>query len=90
MSSSETLLIDLAPDTAKLVQDAVRSGRFPDASAVIDAALLGWDATSDPLLDYDIDELRRLGDEGEASGPGVAADFEEIKREARAHAIGKT
>ena len=80
MSVAKTLTIDLTPETVRLVQEAVRSGEYPDASAVIDAALQGWNAQRDDLLGYSMEELRQLGDEGEVSGPGTMT-LDDIQRE---------
>lgn len=80
------MTIDLSPDTARLVQEAVSSGAYPDANAVVEAAVHGWTAQRDKLQGFTPEEITRLWDEGIASGPGRDIDFEEIKREVRRRA----
>ena len=75
------LTIDLPPDASSLIDEAVRSGGFADASAVVAAALQAMRGRHDDLLGYEMDELRRLGDEGEASGPGRPLDIDAIMQE---------
>ncbi len=67
--------IEIEIDAAMLAaaDDAVENGRFVDRDAVIAHALALWsgsDAASDPA---DVERLRRLIDEGFASGDPVEA-----------------
>ena len=66
------LSIDLAPDLAEEVSAAVRSGEYGSADEVVRDALRDWTAAR-ALRGYDIAEIRRLWDEGLASGPPVEA-----------------
>lgn len=75
-----TMTVELSPEAAQVVQQAVNAGDYPDAKAAVEAAICGWNAGRDDLLGYSPDELRKLGDEGEASGPGLLS-LEDIQRE---------
>lgn len=77
---SDILTVDLPPDTAELVADALRSGDFPDASAVVRAAVHLLHSQRGDVSDLSADELRLLGDDGEASGPSDRT-FDDVKRE---------
>ena len=71
MTTMKTLTITVPAGTAKLVNEAVASGAFASPDEAIAAALHLWRSEQDNgLLGYTMDELRALGDEGEASGPG--------------------
>lgn len=75
------MTIDLSPEAARIVRRAVKAGDFPDAKAVVEAVVRDWNGQREELLGYTMEELRRLGDEGEASGPGREIATEEIIRE---------
>ena len=82
---SDTITVDLTPETSSILDDAIRSGDYPNASAVVITALaalhrIHGETRGDELLGYSMDELRRLGDEGLASGPSTLST-EEIARE---------
>ena len=74
------MTIDLSPEAAQIVRQAVDCGDVPDAKAAVEAALHGWKAERDERLGYSVEELRKLGDEGEASGPG-SMSLDQIQRE---------
>lgn len=84
---ADTLTIELTPETTGFIEEVVRSGEFPSPSAVVEAALHFLHAQRDELLGYSLEELRILGDEGEASGPG-SLTLGEIQREALRRAGG--
>lgn len=86
MTTADRMSVDLSPQAARIVRDAVQSGEYPDARAAVEAALQGWSAKRDHLFGYAPEELDQLIDEGVASGPGREVDFESIKREARRRA----
>ena len=84
MPSSEASSVELSPETADLVRDAVSAGRFPDAATMVEAAVRNICLDlEDDLHGYTPEELTRLIDEGIASGPGQEVDFQEIMREGR-------
>jgi antitoxin ParD1/3/4 len=59
--------ISLSPELAAAVDCAVEAGEFNSASEVVRDALRQWKERRD-LLGYTVEELRRLWDEGVASG----------------------
>ena len=61
-------------DTAGIVRDAVASGEYATTSEVIREALRDW-SLKRKLAHLEIDEMRRLVQEGTESGPGVDADL---------------
>lgn len=75
------MTVDLSPETAQLVQQAVSTGEFRDAAAMIEAVVHGWNAQRDELFGFTPEEIARLWDDGIASGPG-SMNLEEIQREA--------
>lgn len=76
------LTLELPPEESSFVENAVRSGDFPDETTVVVAALRAMQSNDD-ILGYTMEELRRLGDEAEASGIAQDFDFEEVKRRIR-------
>jgi antitoxin ParD1/3/4 len=59
--------ISLSPELAAAVDGAVEAGEFNSASEVVRDALRQWKERRD-LLGFTVEELRRLWDEGVASG----------------------
>lgn len=82
MANVEKLSIALTPEMAGLVRRAVESGEYASTSEVVREALREWKQRR-ALRQQDIEELRRLWEEGLASGPGRFEDMEAIKAEAR-------
>ncbi len=82
MANVEKLSIALTPEMAGLVRRAVESGEYASTSEVVREALREWKQRR-ALRQQDIEELRRLWEEGLASGPGRFEDMESIKAEAR-------
>jgi antitoxin ParD1/3/4 len=82
MANVEKLSIALTPEMAGLVRRAVESGEYASTSEVVREALREWKQRR-TLRQQDIEELRRLWEEGLASGPGRFEDVESIKAEAR-------
>jgi len=82
MASVEMLSIDLTPEMARLVCDAVERGEHANNSEVVREALREWGQRR-ALQQQDVEELRRLRTEGLASGPGCLADMKALKAEAR-------
>ena len=80
------LTLELPPEESSFVENAVRSGDFPDATTVVVAAIRNMRTDDVSILGYTMEELRRLGDEGEASGIADDFDFEEVKRKIRLQA----
>jgi antitoxin ParD1/3/4 len=74
--------IALTPELHDLVQDAVAAGDYASTSEVVREALRDWKERRE-RKQAAIKELRRLWDEGIASGPAKHLDIEGIKAEAR-------
>lgn len=74
--------ISVTADVATLLREVVAAEGYANASDAIRDALLARAQDFD-LDGYTPDEIARLADEGIASGPAVAIDFEAIKREIR-------
>jgi antitoxin ParD1/3/4 len=66
--------VALPAETAGIVRDAVASGEYATASEVIREALRDW-SLKRKLAHLEIDEMRRLVQEGARSGPGADADL---------------
>ena len=71
MSGVEKISIALTPDLAAAVQEAVESGGYASTSEVIREALRDW-REKRRLHEQQINEMRRLWDEGVQSGPSRA------------------
>ena len=82
MANLEKLSIALTPEMAGLVRRAVESGEYASTSEVVREALREWKQRR-ALQQRDIEELRRLWEEGLASGPERFEDMDAIKAEAR-------
>lgn len=77
----EKISVALTPELAATVRQAVASGDYASTSEVIREALRDWQRQRavDEALTL---ELRRLWQEGIASGPAEPLDMAAIKREA--------
>lgn len=82
MAAVEKISIALPPAMAALVREAVESGEYASSSEVIREALRDWKLKRALQLQQ-VEELRRLLQEGIDSGSAGVLDIEEIKREAR-------
>ena len=88
MPNVEKISVALTPEMVTFVRDAVESGEYASSSEVIREALRDWKQKR--LLQLqNIDELRRLWQEGIDSGPGQYANIDAIKQEARRR-LGQT
>lgn len=82
MPTVEKLSIALTTEQAALVRQVVESGEYASSSEVIRDALRDWKLKRD-FRQTEIEELRRLWDEGLKSGPGKLGNMKAIKAEAR-------
>ena len=82
MPEIERLTITLPAEMATLVRSAVGGGDYASSSEVVREALREWKMRR-ALRKHEQEELRRLWEEGRASGPGRFEDIEAIKAEAR-------
>jgi len=86
MPAVEKLSIALTMEQAALVRQVVESGEYASSSEVIRDALRDWKLKRD-FRQTEIEELRRLWDEGLKSGPGKLGTMKAIKAEARRRMI---
>lgn len=82
MSRVEKISIALTPEMAAAVRAAVSSGAYVSSSEVVREALRDWQLRRS-LHQKELDELKRLWQEGIDSGPGGHTDMQAIKAEAR-------
>ncbi|MBB4007248.1 ribbon-helix-helix domain-containing protein [Allorhizobium taibaishanense] len=82
MANVEKISVSMTPQQADLVRAAVDSGAYASGSEVVREAMRDWAAKWEIRKD-DIDRLRKLWDEGKASGEPVGVDFDELRNEAR-------
>ncbi|HEX5320121.1 MAG TPA: type II toxin-antitoxin system ParD family antitoxin [Stellaceae bacterium] len=70
MTKAEKISVELPADVAGSVREAVASGGYASVSEVVEDALRSWQAERQGD-EMDIEELRRLVQEGIDSGPSV-------------------
>jgi antitoxin ParD1/3/4 len=89
MSNVQKVSVALTPEFMNLLKEAVEMGEFTSASEVLRDALRHWkERRAD--LEQNADDLRRLWEEGIASGSGQFKSIQEIKKEARCRARNAT
>jgi antitoxin ParD1/3/4 len=81
MPGTQKMSITLTPELAAMVNEAVATGNYASTSEVIREALRDW-GTKQMLHQQQLQEIRRLWDEGIQSGPGRFRDVEELIQEA--------
>jgi antitoxin ParD1/3/4 len=86
MSNVQKVSVALTPEFLALLKEAVDSGDYASASEVIRDALRHWKQRR-AIQELSTDELRRLWQEGIASGPGRFKSIDAIKKAARRGAI---
>ena len=74
MAKAEKITVALSDDTLSAVRDAVGSGDYASTSEVIRDALRDWKLKR-RVAQMELDEMRRLVQEGAESGPGIDADL---------------
>jgi antitoxin ParD1/3/4 len=74
MTRADKITVALSEDTIDAVRDAVASGDYASTGEVIRDAMRDWKQKR-RLAQVQLDELRRLIQEGADSGPGVDADL---------------
>lgn len=78
MARVERLSIDLTPEMASTLRQAIESGEFASASEVIGQALREWSARRD-LTPEVIAYLRMAWQEGIESGPSQPMDMNRVR-----------
>lgn len=81
MPDTEKLSITLTPALAAMINEAVATGDYASTSEVVREALRDW-RRKRLVRQQQIEEVRRLWDEGIQSGPGRFHDMEELIQEA--------
>lgn len=82
MATVEKISIALPTDMASLVRKAVATGDYASSSEVIREALREWKARRSARTNA-IAEMRKLWEEGIASGPGTELEMAAIKKRGR-------
>ena len=82
MAHVEKISIALTPELAAAVRAAVANGDYVSSSEVVREALRDWQLRRS-LHQKELEDLRRLWQEGIESGHGTRADMQAIKTEAR-------
>ncbi len=81
MSAAEKMSITITPELAAMINEAVATGNYASSSEVIREALRDW-RMKQMVRQQQLQEIRRLWDEGIQSGPGRFRDIEELIQEA--------
>lgn len=82
MANIEKLSIALTGEQAAAIRAAVESGEYATTSEAIRDAVRDWQMQRD-LRQEEIARLRKLWDEGVASGAATPLDIEDLRRQAR-------
>ncbi len=82
MPNVAKMSVTLTEEMAGMIGTAVETGEYASSSEVIREALREWKARRS-LLEQEREHIRRLWDDGLASGPGRFKDIGAIKKEAR-------
>lgn len=88
MSNVQKVSVALTPEMLAMLKEAVDSGEYTSTSEVIRDALRGWKARR-AVHEMEVEELRKLWNEGIASGAGRFESIDEIKAEARRRVKGE-
>jgi antitoxin ParD1/3/4 len=88
MPNVQKISVSLTPEMLAMLKEAVESGEYTSTSEVIRDALRSWKARR-AMQEREVEELRRLWDEGIASEEGRFSSIDEIKTEARRRHKGK-
>jgi antitoxin ParD1/3/4 len=82
MPDIQKISVALTGEQLAALRAAVETGEYATTSEIIREAIRDWQFKRE-LRQEDIKRLRRLWDEGKASGPAESLDFEELRREAQ-------
>jgi antitoxin ParD1/3/4 len=82
MPGIQKVSVALTGEQVEALKAAVNSGAYATTSEVVREAIRDWQLKQELRRD-EVEILRRLWDEGEASGPPIPVDFDEVRREAR-------
>lgn len=82
MSEIQKISVALTREQVAMIREAVDSGAYASTSEVIRDALRGWQLR-ESLRKAEIERLRKLWEEGLASGPMETYDLDEILSDVR-------
>ena len=85
MSAVQKVSVALTSEQLTLLKAAVDAGEYATTSEIIREAVRDWQLKRE-LRQEDIAHLRRLWDEGKASGAPRRIDFDDVKRRGRQRA----
>lgn len=83
MANVEKVSIALTTEQIAALKAVVEAGEYATTSEVVREAVRDWQAKRE-LRQEELLRLRRLWDEGKASGQAEPVDFDDLRREARA------
>ena len=82
MANVEKVSVALTSEQVATLRAAVEAGEYATTSEIVREAVRDWQLKRKHQRE-DLRILRRLWDEGKASGPARPLDFDELKREGR-------
>ena len=82
MADIQKVSVALTGEQLAALKAAVEAGEYATTSEIVREALRDWQFKRD-LRQEELKRLRKLWDEGKASGPPEPLDFDEVRREAR-------
>ena len=89
MPEIQKVSVALTAEQIDSLKAAVNAGEYATTSEIVREAIRDWQLKRQ-LRQEDIEHLRRLWNEGKASGAARPIDFERLKRRGRARAAAVT
>lgn len=83
MANVEKVSVALTGEQVAALRAAVDTGEYATTSEIVREAIRDWQAKRE-LRQEELHHLRKLWDEGRASGDAGPVDFDGLRREARA------
>jgi antitoxin ParD1/3/4 len=85
MPDVQKVSVALTGEQVASLKAAVETGEYATTSEIVREAIRDWQFKRELRLE-DVKRLRQLWDQGKASGPAIAADFDGARREAKSRA----
>ncbi len=82
MSDIQKVSVALTAEQLNALKAAVETGEYATTSEIVREAIRDWQFKRE-LRQEDVKRLRRIWDEGKASGPAKPLDFARLRHEAR-------
>ena len=82
MANIEKVSVALTSEQVATLRAAVEAGDYATTSEIVREAVRDWQLKREHQRE-DLKTLRRLWDEGKASGPARPLDFDELRRKGR-------